>query len=140
MLLGVDEDTLFPPEVLAAAVSVLLVEIGGKSDGSALRRRWVHQLADSRKDGLDGIVVVLVFALELIELAGERGVGGEQFPQPHEGAYDVEAHLDRAGAAEDRGGHDGAMLGEGVRWKARIAMLLVTGRKDSVNRVVPRRV
>ena len=31
----------------------------------------------------------LVFALELIGLAGERGIGGEQPAQPHEGALDV---------------------------------------------------
>lgn len=70
---------------------------------------------------------MLVLALELIELAGERGVGDEQLPQSHESTYDVEAHLNRTGAADDGGGHDGTVLGEGVGRKARIAMLLVTG-------------
>jgi hypothetical protein len=44
--------------------------------------------------------------------------------QPHEGAHEV--HLDRAGAAEDRSGHDGAVLSERVGRESRIAMLLVT--------------
>jgi hypothetical protein len=41
-------------------------------------------------------------ALELIELAGECGVGGEQVAS-HEGAHDVDAHLDGAGAVEHIG-------------------------------------
>lgn len=107
--------------------SALLVEIGGVSDWAAFEGRLVRQLPDDRKDGLDGILVVLVLALELIEFAGERGVGDEQSSQLHEGAYDVGAHLNRTEAAEDRGGHDGAMVGEGVGRKSRIAMLLMTG-------------
>jgi hypothetical protein len=63
---------------LPKLASALLAEVGGKADGAALGFRRVHQLADGREDGLDGVVVVLVFALELIELTGEGGVGGEQ--------------------------------------------------------------
>jgi hypothetical protein len=33
-------------------------------------------------------------------LRAKRGVGGEQFAQPHEGADDVEAHLDGSGAVK----------------------------------------
>jgi hypothetical protein len=47
--------------------------------------------------------VVLVFALELIELAGERGIGGEQAA---EGAHDVDC--DGLRAIQDIGGLDGA--------------------------------
>jgi hypothetical protein len=36
----------------------LLLEIGSESDGSALRRRWVHQLTDRREDGPDGAIVL----------------------------------------------------------------------------------
>ena len=69
----------------AMVASALLAEIGGESDRAALGSRRVHQLADGREDGLDGIVVVLVLALELIELASKGGIGGEQFPQPQTG-------------------------------------------------------
>jgi hypothetical protein len=42
-------------------VSALLAEIGGKSDGPALRLRRVRQLAMAERTGFDGIIVVLVF-------------------------------------------------------------------------------
>src|SRR5205814_6043066 len=106
----------------------VLLEIGGEADAAALRPR-VHELADRGQDGGDGLIVVLVLALELIELAREPAVGGEEFAQLHEGAHDIDAHLDGPGAVEDGGGHDGAVLGEGEGRQSRIAVLLGTGRK-----------
>lgn len=38
-----------------AVASALLAEIGGKSDGPALGRGRVHELADRREDGGDGL-------------------------------------------------------------------------------------
>jgi hypothetical protein len=73
--------------------------------------------------------VVLELTLELVELAGESRVRGEQFAQLHEGAHDVDAHPHGAGAVEDGGGHDGAVFGEGERRKSGIAMLLRTAHK-----------
>jgi hypothetical protein len=58
----------------------------------------------------------------------QRGVRGEQFAQMHESTYDVDAHLDGARAVQDGGGHDGAVFGEHVGRKSRIAVLLGTGR------------
>jgi hypothetical protein len=52
-----------------AMASLLYIEIRGKSDRPALGRRRAHQPADRREDGLDGIITVLILALELIELS-----------------------------------------------------------------------
>jgi hypothetical protein len=51
---------------------------------------------------------------ELIEAFGEFRVRAQELAQLHKGAHDVDAHLDGAGAVEDGGGHDGAVLGERV--------------------------
>ena len=60
------------------AVSALFPEIGGKSDRPALGRGRVHELADRREDGGDGLIMggelLLEARLELIEAAGERPV------------------------------------------------------------------
>jgi hypothetical protein len=69
----------------------LLVEVGGETDAAALGRRRVREFSDGGEDGGDGLVVVLVLALKLIELAGESGVGGQKFAQAHESTHDVEA-------------------------------------------------
>jgi hypothetical protein len=57
------------------------LEVGGKADATALRRRWVHELADRRENGGDRLVVTLELALELDELAGQLGVGGTELAQ-----------------------------------------------------------
>ncbi len=49
----------------------------GDADAAALRRRWVHQFTDSRKDGGDRLVMVLKLAFEFVELAGQGGVRGQ---------------------------------------------------------------
>src|SRR5665213_4448314 len=114
--------------VCTVVESGLLGEIDREANAAVLRRRRVRELADRGEYGSDGLVVVLILVLDLIELAGERGVGGEQFAQPHEGAQDVEAHFDGAGTVEDGGGHDGAVFGEAVGRESRIAVPLGTGR------------
>ena len=58
--------------------------------------------------------LLLDACLELIETAGELLVRDQELPQLHEGAHDIDAHLDGAGAVEHGGGHDGAVLGESV--------------------------
>src|SRR5581483_3986823 len=68
-------------------------EIGGKSDAAALRRRWIHQLANSLEDTDDGLVMGLELAFELIELLGQLFVRREHFAQLHEGADDVDSHF-----------------------------------------------
>jgi hypothetical protein len=59
--------------------------------------------------------VVLVLSLELIELAGQNGVGGEQFPQSDERAHDIDTHRNGARGVDDVGGLDRAVLGERPR-------------------------
>ena len=49
------------------------------------------------------------------DLLSEFAVGGEQFAQPYEDANHKDAHFDGTLRIEDRGSHDGAVFGEGVR-------------------------
>ena len=89
----------------------------------------MRELADGREDGGDGFVVVLVLALQLIELAGQGGVGDQELAQADERADHKDAHLDGSGTVEDGGGHDGAVLGEGEWRKSGVTVLLGTGHK-----------
>ena len=93
----------------------------------------MHELADRREHGGDGLIVrgelLLDACFECIVAPGQFLVGADPLAQLHECPHDVEAHLDGAGAVEDGGGHDGAVLGEGERRKTRVAVLLGTGRK-----------
>lgn len=77
----------------------------------------MHELADRREDGGDGLIVggeLLVEArFELVEALGQLLVGSEQLAQLHEGTHDVHGHLYGALAAEHIGGLDGAVLCEG---------------------------
>src|SRR6185312_17400520 len=95
-----------------------LAEVGGKSDRAALGYRRVHELTYRREDGDDRLVMSdeLLFEtrFKLIEAAGELLARGPELPL-HEPAHPIDAHLDGSGAVEDSGGHDGAVLGEGVR-------------------------
>jgi len=56
--------------------------------------------------------------------SGEFLVRAEQFPHPHESTHDLDVDGDGAVAAEDRGEHGHALLGEGVR---RVAATAATG-------------
>jgi hypothetical protein len=106
------------PQEPPGEISALFAEVGGESDRAALGWRRVHELTDRREDGGDRLVMsgelLLDACLELIETAGEFLVRGEELPQLHEGAHDIDAHLDGAEAVECGGGLDGAVLGEGV--------------------------
>ena len=79
----------------------------------------MHQLADRREDSGDGEIVLGEFfiqaRLELREAPGQLPVGAQELAQVHEGAHDVDAHLDGARRAQDVCRLDSAMLGEGVR-------------------------
>jgi len=47
--------------------------------------------------------------------AGQILVRGEEFAQANERAHHIDGNLCRARTVEDRGGHDGAVLGERER-------------------------
>jgi len=51
---------------------------------------------------------------ELRELPGQLLMGGKELAELHEGADHVNANLDGSRTVQDIGGHDGAVLGEGV--------------------------
>jgi len=109
--------------------SVLLGQICGESYRPALRRRRMHELSDGREDGGDRLIVrgelFIEPSLELCESACQFLVRAEQLAQLHEGAHDVDAHLDGTWAVENRGGHDRPVLGEGV-WPV-LAVLAAAG-------------
>jgi len=44
----------------------------------------------------DRNIVMLILAFELIELAGERGVRGQEFAELYDGPHDVDTHRDGA--------------------------------------------
>ena len=96
-----------------------MINVGGEADAAALRRGWVHKLANGGEDGGDGVIVVSELFIEprfeLFESTGQLLVRGEQFAQLHEGAHDVHAHGDGAWGVQDIGGLDGAVFGEGER-------------------------
>lgn len=92
----------------------------------------MHELADGEEDRSDGFIVAgklfVEPSFELCEAASQFPVRSEHLTQLDEGAHYIDTHFDGARAAQDRGGHDSAVLGEGVGRKARIAMLPGTGR------------
>src|ERR1700733_7864587 len=92
----------------------LFPQISGKADGTALRLRRVHEFADRREDGGDSLVMVLELMFELVELASQRGVRGEQCAQPRESPHDLYVDGDGTPAVQHRGEHGHALLGEGV--------------------------
>jgi hypothetical protein len=76
----------------------LLGEISGEADGPALRGRGVHEFADGREHGGDGVIVgrelLLDARFELIEALGEFLVGAQKLAQLHEGTHHIDAHLE----------------------------------------------
>jgi hypothetical protein len=58
--------------------------------------------------------MVLETTFEFVELVGELVMGGKEFAEFDEGADDEEAGFDGLWTVQDGGGHDGAVLGEGV--------------------------
>jgi len=53
--------------------------------------------------------------LERVEPLGELVVSRQHFAKLHEGTDYIDADFDRARGVQDRGGHDGAVLGERIR-------------------------
>jgi hypothetical protein len=86
--------------------------VGGRGNVGPCGRR--HQALDGVDNGDDLLVMFRELPFELDQLLGEFFVGREEPPKPHEGSHDENAHLDGARSIEHGGGHDGAVLGEGV--------------------------
>ena len=78
----------------------------------------MHELADGREDGGDGLIVrgelFVEPGLELRESPSQLFVRAEQLAQLHEGTHDLDVDGDRAIAVEYRGEHCHALLGEGI--------------------------
>ena len=85
---------------------------------------WRHESQDGIEDNFE---LPVVFFLQQFQFAGKFGVGGQHLPQSHEGAHDLDARLRRLLAVQDVGQHQCAVLGEGMRWEARITVFLRTG-------------
>ena len=103
---------------LPVELLVVFTDVCCKPNAAPLGLRRVHELTDGREHGGDRLVMrgelFLDACLELIEAASEILVRSEEFAELHERAHNVDAHLDGAWTAEDVGGLDGAVLGEGV--------------------------
>jgi hypothetical protein len=65
------------------------------------------------KDFAQGGVVEQQGFVNFGQAPEDGGVGGEVLAHFDESADDVQAHGNRAGAVENRGGHEGAVFGEG---------------------------
>ena len=96
---------------------LIIFEIGSESNPASLRRRRVHELPDGGENRGDLLVMLgellVEPSLELRESSGQLPVGTQQLAQLHEGTHHVDAHLDGAGAVQDGGDLDGAVLGKG---------------------------
>ena len=84
--------------------------------------RGVEERQQLFNDVAQDEVVFKQLPVDLGEPLEDDLVGHEFVAQADEGADDIDAHLDRTGAAQDRGGHDGAVFGEGPREFASAAM------------------
>ena len=90
-----------------------------EADAAAFWCGRVHEFSDSREDGGDGVIMMLVLAfelielIELIELTSQSCVRNQKFAQLYEGPHDVDAHGDCAWGVENIGGLNGTVLGEG---------------------------
>jgi hypothetical protein len=63
----------------------------------------------------DDLLMGIRLALETLDLSGDFRVRSNDLAQLHESPHNVNAHLHRAYAVEDRSCHDRAMLSESVR-------------------------
>ena len=80
---------------------------GGLGDGAG-------QVAERDDDVADVLIVAGEAFFEFFQLVGQFAVGGEQLAEADKGADHEDAHLHGPGRVEDIGGHDRAVLGEGV--------------------------
>lgn len=69
-------------------------------------------------------IVLQQLLIDLSESLEHDRVGEQFLPHAQERADDIDAHGDGARAAQDRGGHDGAVLGENERWFSTTATTL----------------
>lgn len=87
-----------------------------KTDGALGRIRWrCEQRLEFCPNRTQGVIVIQQGLIDFRQPFEDGDVGGEVFAHLDKRADDVEAHFDGVGAVQDGGGHDGAMLGEGVR-------------------------
>ena len=86
------------------------------------------QETDGSDEGGDLLVMAADATLQFEELGCEDPLASEQLSQADKGADDMHAHVDSGVAIEHVGRLNGAVLGEGVGKKARIAVFLGTGR------------
>jgi hypothetical protein len=87
-----------------------------KADFGFWGRGWrLEQRAELLKDLAERGVVEQQGFVNLGQAPEDGGVGGEVLAHFDEGANDVQAHGNSAGAVENRGRHQGAVFGEGVR-------------------------
>src|ERR1039458_6272619 len=78
-------------------------------------RRRRKQRAEMLKDFAQGGVVEEQGPVNFGQAPEDGGVGGEVLAHFDKSADDVQAHGNRAGAVENRGGDQGAVFGEGER-------------------------
>ena len=89
---------------------------GTKSDLAFRLGRWrPKEWLEFAPDNLQGFVVLQQGVIDFSQTFKDVGIGGDLLAHLDKGANDVEAHGDSPGAVEDRGGHNGAVLGEGPR-------------------------
>ena len=74
-------------------------------------------------DGTKNVVVFQEFGVNLRDLFENLGVRPEELSLFDEGANHIHAHGDSLGAVQDIRGHEGTVLGEGVRSSAPTAPL-----------------
>ena len=72
------------------------------------------ELFDGVEDGGEILIVLGVFALQVLDFLGKELVGIHQAAELDEGAHNGDVHIHGAGRAQDGGKHGDALLGECV--------------------------
>src|SRR2546422_5776774 len=91
--------------------SLICCRLGFRRD---LVGRRGHELADGDDERADGLIVARDFAFHLGKLFGELLVTGDPLTKVYKSPHDKDADLDGPRRIEDAGGHNGAVLGEGI--------------------------
>ena len=106
---------------------LLLGAADNKADGAGGRMSWTT--ATRIRAVLCLCTCLLSLAgLDLLDFAGQVFVGGQDFAQLYKGADDENVHLHSTRTIKHGREHGHAVLGKGIGKKARVAMLLGTGR------------
>lgn len=74
---------------------------------------WIEEGLELRPDDAQGVIVFEERFIHFGETFENGGVGHELLALLHEGAHNIDAHLDGARAMQDVGGHERAMFGKG---------------------------